>query len=80
MKSVKQEQPGGNKNVTAEESVKLDPETKQLKDRILRKILHIKFTNIGERERISKIRTDKKVKKLTERTKTAVKEILNKFE
>ena len=56
-----EEIPRENENVTAEEAVELDEETKELKDEILRKILQIKFANTEDRERLSKIRTDKKV-------------------
>ena len=51
-----------------------------MKDKILRKILQIKFTNIEDRETLSKIQTDKTGKKLIERAKIAVKEIINEFE
>ena len=77
------EAPQENENITVEVTVKLDAETKELKDNILdkrQKILQIKFTNAEDTERLSKIRTVKKEKKLIERTKIAMKEIINEFE
>ena len=52
-----------NENVMGKESVKLDAETKEVKEEIWRKILQINFTSIEDRERLYKIRTDRKGKK-----------------
>ena len=49
-----EEPPQEYENITAEETVELDAETKELKYEILRKILQIKFTDIEDRERLSK--------------------------
>ena len=75
-----EEPPREYENITAEETVELDVETKELKYEILRKILQIKFTDIEDRERLSKIRTNKKGEKLIERAKIDVTEILIGFE
>ena len=77
------EPPRENENITVEVTVKLDAETKELKDDNLdkrRKILQIKFTNAEDTERLSKIWTVKKEKKLIERIKIAMKEIINESE
>ena len=39
-------------NVRAEEAVEIEVETKQLKQKILKKILHSKFTKIEDREKL----------------------------
>ena len=75
-----EEPPQEYENITAEETVELDAETKELKYEILRKILQIKFTDIEERERLSKISTNKKGKKLIGRAKIVATEMLTGFE
>lgn len=71
--------PRESENLTAKETVDFDAKTNKLKDKILRKIFQIKFTNIEDRGRLSKIRTDKCGEKLIETVKIAVKEIISEF-
>ena len=59
-----------------EENYELEPETKEIKEEILRKIHQIKNIKIKEGEKLCKIRSDKKVKILINRAKIATKEIL----
>ena len=54
----------------------LEPETKELKEEILREIHQIKYMKVEEREKLCKIRSDKRAKILINRTKIATKEIL----
>ena len=75
-----EEPPRENENVTAEEVVETDAETKELKDEILREMLQIKFTNVEDIEMLCKIKINKKGEKRIERAKIAVKQIINGFE
>ena len=54
----------------------LEPETKELKEEILRKIHQIKHMRVEEREKLCKMRSDKRARILINRTKLATKEIL----
>ena len=45
-----EEPPRENEEISEEENLQLDAETKELKDEILRKILQIKFTNTKDRQ------------------------------
>ena len=44
----------------APENYKLEPEIKEIKEEILRKMHQIKYVKIGEKEKLCKIRLDKK--------------------
>ena len=59
-----------------QENYELKPETKEIKEQILRKIHQIKYMKIEEREKLSKFTLDKKAKILINRVKIATKEIL----
>ena len=58
----------------------LEPETKELKEEILRKTHQIKYMRVEEREKLCKIRSDKSARILINRAKIATKEILRGFE
>ena len=58
----------------------LEPETKELKEEILRKIHQIKYIRVEERERLCKIRPSKRTRILINRAKIATKEILRECE
>ena len=59
-----------------QENYELEPETKEIKKEVLRKIHQIKHMKIEDREKLCKIRPDKKAKILINSTKIAIKEIL----
>ena len=59
-----------------QENYELEPETKEIKKEILREIHQIKYMKIEEREKLCKIRWNKKAKILINRAKIATKEIL----
>ena len=54
----------------------LEPETKELKKGILRKIHQIKYMRAEEREKLCKIRSEKRTRILINRAKIVTKEIL----
>ena len=58
----------------------VEPETKELKEDILRKIHQIKYMRVEEREQLCKIRSDKRARILLNRARIATKEILRECE
>ena len=58
-----------------EEKEEIDTETKEMKEEILRQIIQIKNIDIEDRQKLCKIRSDKKAQKLK-----AAKEIMNECE
>ena len=71
------EQPQENTRDMPEEKEELDAETKEMKEGILRQIIQIKNIDIEDRQKLCKIRSDKKARKLIDRAKKAAKEIMN---
>ena len=59
----------------SEEKEEIDTETKEMKEEILRQIIQIKNIDIEDRQKLCKIRSDKKAQKLK-----AGKEIMNECE
>ena len=74
------EQPHENTRDMSEEREELDAETKEMKEKILRQIILIKNIDIEDGQKLCKIRSDKKVRKLIDRAKKAAKEIMNECE
>ena len=74
------EQPQENTRDMSEEREELGAETKEMKEEILRQIIQLKNTDIEDRQKLCKIRSDKKVRKLIDRAKKAAKEIMNEYE
>ena len=74
------EQPQENTRDISEEREELGAETKEMKEEILRQIIQLKNTDIEDRQKLCKIRSDKKVRKLIDRAKKAAKEIMNEYE
>ena len=74
------EQPQENTRDMSEEREELGAETKEMKEEILRQIIPLKNTDIEDRQKLCKIRSDKKVRKLIDRAKKAAKEIMNEYE
>ena len=70
----------GETEKTEHKIYEFEPETKEIKEEVLRKIHQIKYIKIEETEKLCKIRSDKKVKILIYRTKIATKEILCEYE
>ena len=70
----------GETEKTEHKIYEFEPETKEIKEEVLRKIHQIKYIKIEETEKLCKIRSDKKVKILIYRTKIAAKEILCEYE
>ena len=70
----------GETEKTEHKIYEFEPETKEIKEEVLRKIHQIKYIKIEEPEKLCKIRSDKKVKILIYRTKIATKEILCEYE
>ena len=70
----------GEAEKTEHKIYEFEPETKEIKEEVLRKIHQIKYIKIEETEKLCKIRSDKKVKILIYRTKIATKEILCEYE
>ena len=70
----------GETEKTKHKIYEFEPETKEIKEEVLRKIHQIKYIKIEETEKLCKIRSDKKVKILIYRTKIATKEILCEYE
>ena len=52
-----------------EEREELDAETKKMKEEILRQIIQMKSIDIEDRQKLCKIRSDKKTQKLIDRAK-----------
>ena len=52
-----------------EEREELDAETKKMKEEILRQIIQMKIIDIEDRQKLCKIRSDKKTQKLIDRAK-----------
>ena len=63
-----------------EEREELDAETKKMKEEILRQIIQMKSIDIEDRQKLCKIRSDKKIQKLIDRAKKAAKEIMIEYE
>ena len=63
-----------------EEREEPDAETKEMKEEILRQIFQLKSIDIEDRERLCKIRSDKRARKLIGRVKKTAKEIMNECE
>ena len=74
------EQPHENTSDMSEEREELEAETKEMKEEILRQIIQLKNIDIEDRQKLWKIRSDKKVRKLIDRTKKAAKEVMNECE
>ena len=74
------EQPQENTRDMSEEREELGAETKEMKEEILRQIIQLKNTDIEDRQKLCKIRSDKKVRKLIDRAKKAAKEKMNEYE
>ena len=70
----------GETEKTEHKIYEFEPETKEIKEEVLRKIHQSKYIKIEETEKLCKIRSDKKVKILIYRTKIATKEILCEYE
>ena len=70
----------GETEKTEHKIYEFEPETKEIKEEVLRKTHQIKYIKIEETEKLCKIRSDKKVKILIYRTKIATKEILCEYE
>ena len=73
------EQPQENTRDMAEEMEELDAETKEMKEQILRQISQVKNIDIEDRQKLCKMRSDKKARNIIDRAK-AVKEIMNECE
>ena len=58
--SPEMEQPQGNAGDMPEEREELDAETKEMKEELLRQIIQIKDIDIEDRQKLCKIRSDKK--------------------
>ena len=58
----------------------LDVETKKMKEKILRQIILLKNIDIKDRQKLCKIRSDKKAQKLLDGAKKASQEIMNQCE
>ena len=54
-----------------EKRKELDVETKKMKKKILRQIIQLKKIDIKDRQKLCKIRSDKKAQKLLDRAKKA---------
>ena len=74
------EQPQENTRDMPEQRKELDAETKEMKEEMLRQIIQIKNIYIEVRQKLYKIRSDKKARKLIDRAKKAAKEIMNECE
>ena len=67
-------------NKIEQENDELEPETKEIKREILRKIHQIKHMKIEEREKLCQVKSKKEAKILINRVKIATKEILCAYE
>ena len=74
------EQPPVNARNMPEEREELDAETKEMKEEILRQIIQMKNIDIEDRQKLCKIRSDKKARKLIDKAKKAAKEVMNECE
>ena len=63
-----------------EKRKELDVETKKMKEKILRQIILLKNIDIKDRQKLCKIRSDKKAQKLLDGAKKASQEIMNQCE
>ena len=59
--------------------MELEPQTREVKEEVLRKIHQIKYMRVEEREKLCKITSDNRARILINRAKIATKEILRKF-
>ena len=67
--NTEMEQPQENKRDMPEEREELDAEIKEIKEEILRQIIQLKNIDIEDRQKLRKIRSDKKARKLIDKEK-----------
>ena len=63
------EQPQENTRVMLKEREELDVETKEMKEELLRQIIQLKNIDIEDKQKLWKIRSDKRARILINRTK-----------
>ena len=63
------EQPQENTRVILKEREELDVETKEMKEELLRQIIQLKNIDIEDKQKLWKIRSDKRARILINRTK-----------
>ena len=74
------EQPQENTRDMPEEREEPDAETNEIKEETLRQRIQLKNIDIEDRQKLCKIRSDKKARKLIDRAKKAAEEIMNEYE